>query len=133
MCGASATLVQLIIVFALSYTIIPAMDGMMVNGQPITKGTRAFNLVINNLIAFPFSNLVAYLLNALWVFTPGRHSKLKEFAMFTGISLFSLLIGLSITLLIEWYNWPTGLAQIGIVITSAMVNYVCRKFLIFLE
>ncbi len=131
-CGAAATIVHHGIVFLLSYTLIPAMEGMMVNGLPITDEIRTSHLIINNAIAFPFANITAYVLNAMWVFTGGRHSRWKEFWLFTAVAAISFAAGLfGGPLLIRWLGISTYFAQGGFLITSVLVNYVCRKLFIF--
>ena len=72
LCGVASTIILLAITMALSNTMIPAMDWSTIEGQPITDAQRQRNLIINNLIAFPFANQVSYLLNARLVFVPGR-------------------------------------------------------------
>lgn len=101
-------------------------------GLDLTKRERAINHLIANLCAFPFSNIVAYITNVLFVFEPGRHSKTREFAYFTGISFFSFIIGtMAGPFLIDRFGIPSWAAQGGLVVTSALVNFVCRKFFIF--
>ncbi|NNE92056.1 MAG: GtrA family protein [Verrucomicrobiales bacterium] len=132
-CGVLATVVQLGVAVAIGATEwFPAFEGLV--GRDIPDDIREYNLKICNLIAFPFSNLAAYYLNTLWVFTPGRHSKWKEFWLFTLISGISFGAGLfGGPELIGWFGIPSWAAQLGFVITSALVNFVCRKFLIFLK
>ena len=130
--GAISTVLLLAISMTLSFTVIPAMDGMVVDGAPITDALRERNLMINNVIAFPFANTVAYLLNVGLIFTPGRHSKWVEFWLFTGISFLSFFAGLvGGPKLIGWFGVSSLFAQFSLMITSALVTYVCRKFLIF--
>jgi len=131
-CGLASTFVLLVIVITLSLTLIPAMDWSVIDGQPITDALRQRNLIINNLIAFPFSNLTAYLLNIRLVFVPGRHSKLIEFASFTAISAVSFAAGLlGGPFLVSRFGLPSLLAQLMLMTTSALVNFLCRKFLVF--
>ncbi len=130
--GVISTLLLLAVVMTLSATAIPAMDWSLIDGEPITDAVRQRNLVVNNLIAFPISNLSAYLLNIWLVFTPGRHSKKVEFGFFTLVSGISFCAGLfGGPLLIKSFGIPTIAAQFSFVITSALVNFLCRKFLIF--
>ncbi len=93
---------------------------------------RTQNFLTANLLAFPISNAVAFFSNRLFVFTPGRHRPSVEFAIFTGISLVSFLIGV---LLSQWlipkFAIGKGVAEGSFVLTSAVVNFVCRKFLVF--
>jgi putative flippase GtrA len=130
LCGVIATVVQLTITIVLGSTVFPTFEGLV--GHDIPDHIREINLIYANLVAFPFANLAAYLLNALWVFTPGRHSKWKEFSLFTVISGISFGAGLfGGPELIGWFGVPSWFAQIGFIVTSALVNFVCRKFLVF--
>jgi putative flippase GtrA len=130
--GVLSTVVLFVIAIALSATLIPAMDWSRIDGEPISDALRQRNLVINNIIAFPFSNLTAYVLNVWLVFTPGRHARAKEFGIFTLVSALSFFAGLfGGPLLIARFGLPTLAAQISLIITSALVNFLCRKFIIF--
>ena len=131
-CGLGATVIHHGLFFILSYTVIPAGDGMMVNGQPITDEMRKMNGYLNNAIAFGPSLLFAYITNVLWVFTPGRHSKLVEFLLFAGIGTVAFAGGLfGGPWLIGQFGIPTWASQIGFLFTSFAVNFFCRKFFIF--
>lgn len=98
----------------------------------LSDSVRAKNTLIANLLAFPISNIFAYITNVLFVFESGRHSRWMEFVMFSSVSLFSFLVGLLCgPLLIQMFGIPSWLSQIGLVVTSALVNFACRKFFIF--
>lgn len=131
-CGVGATIVHHGIFFILSYTVIPAGDGMVVNGQPITAEMRYWNGIVNNSLAFVPSVLFAYLTNVLWVFTPGRHSRAVEFFLFFTIGMIAFAAGLfGGPMLIKWFGIPTWMSQITFLFTSFAVNFICRKFFIF--
>jgi putative flippase GtrA len=122
----------LLMFFILSYTVIPAGDGMMVNGQPITDELRKMNGYLNNTIAFLPSMLFAYFTNVLWVFTSGRHSKWMELVLFFAIGSVAFAGGLfGGPWLIGQFGIPTWTSQIGFLFTSFAVNFFCRKFFIF--
>mgnify|MGYP001164827521 FL=1 len=127
--GGISTVVQLAIFIWLSHTLFPAHDYL--SEQPVSGEVKEKNAIISNLIAFPFSNLCAYFLNILFVFTPGRHSKWFELTLFTGISLASFSAGLLGGPLLISAGLDPWAAQFGFMITSALVNFVCRKFLVF--
>ena len=132
MCGVAATILHQGIFFALSYTVIPAGDGMIVDGKPITDDMRYWNGIINNLIAIGPSCLLAYITNILWVFTPGRHSRFREMVLFFGIAALANFAGLlGGPMLIKWFGIPTWMSQGTFVFTSFLVNFLCRKFFIF--
>ena len=134
LCGVASTIILLAIAMTLSNTMIPAMDWSTIEGQPITDAQRQRNLIINNLIAFPFANQVCYLLNARLVFVPGRHSRTAEFSLFTSIAGFGFLLGLlGGPFLIRSFGLPSILAQFMLIGTSALVNFLCRKFLVFVR
>ncbi|MDG2322879.1 MAG: GtrA family protein [Akkermansiaceae bacterium] len=98
----------------------------------LSEGQRAKNLFVLHLFAFLPSNLTAYALNRWLVFTPGRHSNRKELSLFTLISFISFAIGELIPVwLVNSFNVPNNVAHLSFVISSAMVNFVCRKFLVF--
>lgn len=131
-CGGMATFVTLGTWLILSRWVNPALDGMIVDGQPISDQMRFRNSTINNAIAFVPGNLAAYLSNAVWVFHGGRHSRLREFVYFTAVSGISFGAGLiGGPLLIKWFGIATWLSQLSLIITSVLVNYVCRKFIVF--
>ena len=128
-CGVLAVVFHNALVIWLSYKPewFPAVETLVADND-----LRAKNQTINNLIAFPLGNVVAYATNAIWVFTGGRHSRVKEFAFFTFISLISFVAGLiGGPLLVKLFGVPFWVSQVGFVVTAAMVNYVCRKFFIF--
>ena len=88
--------------------------------------------VYANIAAFPISNTFAYVSNALWVFTGGRHHRIKEFLLFNLVSAISFSFGLVAgPQLIKWFGVSTHLAQASFVVTSATVNFFIRKFFIF--
>ena len=129
--GGVSTVVQLAIFTWLSHSYFPAHDYL--DGPSLADSVKEKNAIISNLIAFPFSNLCAYLLNIWFVFTPGRHSKWFEFSLFTGISLASFGAGLLGGPFLISAGLNPWIAQFGFMIPSALVNFVCRKFLVFLK
>lgn len=129
--GLVSTVVQLAIFTWLSHSYFPAHDYL--NGPPVSGEVKEKNAIISNLIAFPFSNLCAYFLNILFVFTPGRHSKWFELTLFTGISLASFSAGLLGGPLLISAGLDPWAAQLGFMITSALVNFACRKYIVFQE
>lgn len=132
MCGGLATIVYIGVSLLLSYTLFPAMDGMIVDGVPITDALRAKNLLINNCIAFTIANVVAYVTNILFVFHTGRHHPVLEFLYFTAVSFLSFGISqIAGPWLVSHYGISTKLAMLTNVIASALLNFVFRKFFVF--
>lgn len=130
--GVLATVMHQGIFFALAYTIFPAGDGMIVDGKPIDDQTRYWNSIINNTIAFFPVCVFVYFLNVKWVFTPGKHSWIVEFLLFAGVAAIGNAAGIiGGPKLIDWFGIPTWMSQLTFIFTSFVVNFVCRKFVIF--
>lgn len=101
-------------------------------GEGASDEVRSVALIWLHLAAFLPSNLAAYGLNRWLVFTPGRYGLGKELALFTLISFLSFAVGEILpVVLIRYVGVPNGVAHFSFVISSAMVNFVCRKFLVF--
>lgn len=125
-CGLGAFIIHQLIWFPLSKWVFPSF------GDSLTDTTRAINTTISNSIAVVFSTTVAYLTNIKWVFKAGRHNRFVEVASFFGIGVISFSGGLLAgPWLIKMYGISTGLAQLSMAVTSVLINFVCRKFLIF--
>jgi putative flippase GtrA len=131
-CGVAAAVAHNGIMALLSLTVFPAGKGMIVDGQVLDEAVRNRHLLLNNSIAWPFGTLVAYFMNIAFVFTPGRHSKLVELGLFTLVSAIGFFPGIFV---VNWLaghlHLPSTVAQLGFIITSVMVNFLCRKFIIF--
>ena len=126
-CGTLATGVQIGVFYLLATHVWPAaLD------RAVTDELRRDGAVYANVAAFPISNTFAYISNALWVFTGGRHRRFKEFLLFNLVSAISFGAGLVAgPQLIKWFGVSTHLAQASFVATSAAVNFFIRKFFIF--
>ncbi len=132
MCGVAATVIHQGLFFALAYSFLPAGDGMIVDGKPITNELRYWNGIINNTIAFLPALVFSYWLNARFVFTPGRHKPVMEFALFALVASIGNTAGLiGGPKLIDWFGVPTWVSQLTFIFTSFLVNFLCRKFVIF--
>lgn len=93
---------------------------------------RANRAVICNLLGFVVANFICWLLNRKYVFTPGRHNPLVEYALFMAGSGFAVLCGnLLIWILVRYYGFATTDSFIVNVIVSVLVNFVVRKFFVF--
>lgn len=126
-CGVVATLSHTLAAWWFSTHWFPAFHGAPTE-------VLKWNQIYANLWALPIGNLVAYATNSLWVFTSGRHSRLKEFTLFSLINLVSGLAGIFAgPFLRDAFNSDTGwlVAQLSLIITSTLVNFLCRKFLVF--
>ncbi|MGA0334011.1 MAG: GtrA family protein [Kiritimatiellia bacterium] len=85
-----------------------------------------------NTLAFLTSNVVAYLLNFKWVFEGGRHSRHLEIILFFAVSLFSFVLGTAIaSVMVGSYGINEYVAKCSDVVAAILINYLCRKFLVF--
>ncbi|MFT4639541.1 MAG: putative flippase GtrA [Verrucomicrobiales bacterium] len=124
--GLSATLLHVSIFSIFSLWINPAIDPELGNE------VRAHRSTINTTIAFLISNVYTYLINSRYVFVPGRHSRMVEFGLFLAVSALSFGLGVWINrFLIATHGVPTFPAQGAFIVTSALINYVCRRFIVF--
>ena len=161
-CGGGAVTVHVIVFFLLSWLIIPALNAEDVfvklfhlSCAPISDTIRARNAMINNGLAFLLSNLVAYLLNILWVFESGRRylpmdlalsklgliqrARLRAWAHRTvEVLLFYVVSGISIAIgtflmgvLINQWHFTTTVAFGAQCVIAALINFALRKFMIF--
>lgn len=138
-CGGVATTVHIVVFHLFAWKILPALQKndhlailFKLPTQDLDVATRSRNSMIDNGIAFLFSNLVAYVLNSLWVFEPGRHSRLVEMGLFYAASGTAILIG---TFMMGWlirrFGMRTTFAFIANLVTSLLINYAMRKYVIF--
>ena len=98
----------------------------------VDEETRARLAALDNLIAFCFSNGVAYLINIKWVFMPGRHRRSVEMLMFFAVSGTSIAVGSGIVWgMIRWFSATSTTAFAANIVASVMINYVMRKYVIF--
>jgi putative flippase GtrA len=124
-CGVVATASHTAAAWWFSQHWFPAFDGA-------PKDVLKWNQIYANLWALPIGNVVAYVTNAVWVFTGGRHGRWKEFALFSLINAISGVAGiLAGPFLRESLQTDWWIAQLMLIITSALVNFICRKFFVF--
>ena len=137
--GAIATVVHVCLFYFLALEVLPAL-----NQQDVLAGVlhlrvvaasdaiRARNSVIDNLIAFIFSNLTAYLINIFWVFESGRHHRVLEIAFFYLVSGVSTILGsMLMGFLIGRFGVMTTVAFGASAVVSLIINYALRKRFIF--
>ncbi len=93
---------------------------------------RVLNYVKCNVVAFLMANVVAYILNFRWVFESGRHSRHVEILLFFAVSFVAFVIGTALAgLMVGSFGMNEYLAKIGDIVSAILINYICRKFLIF--
>ncbi len=137
--GGIATLTDVFVFYLLAWRAIPALKEddiahriLRLKIKPVAEERRARNFVVNTAIAFFFSNLVAYILNYLWVFEPGRHTLYMEIVLFYTVSLVSVALGAAIGwAMIKFMKFSTTTSYIGRILAALLINFVCRKFIVF--
>ncbi|RUM47921.1 MAG: hypothetical protein DSY80_00430 [Desulfocapsa sp.] len=138
--GGIATVVHIIMFHLAAIYLFPALQ----TGDWIVKllhvsisselsdAVRAKNSMIDNAIAFMISNFVCYVMNVAWVFKAGRHHWIVEIVLFYAVSAISIVLG---TMLMGWlishYGLQTTIAFGANLVTAVLINYACRKYLVF--
>jgi putative flippase GtrA len=138
-CGGCALAVDMIVFFLMAWLVFPALTEkdlfvQLFNMQvePIPEQVRSVNFIIGNGIAFMASNMTAYILNINFVFKAGKHSKLKELGLFYLVSGISVGIGVAMgVLLIEGFGLSTTTSYVAKAVSTTLINYAARKFIIF--
>lgn len=124
-CGAGALILH-VTVFSL------CSKFLFSTAQTLPDQIRGNHSIINNIIAFAFSNTFVYWLNTLWVFTTGRHHRVKEFLIFTMVNAPGAIAGTAVmAYLTSQLGWSTPMAFMGFVLPNVLINFLCRKFFIF--
>lgn len=137
--GAAATTVHIVIFSLMAWLVLPALTSRELvvrlfdlQVPEIPDAVRAQRAAIDNVVAFLFSNLTAYLINILWVFKRGRHHWAVEILFFYAVSGVSLLIGTLLqTWLIQHYGLTTTVSFGANLVTALVINFAMRKFVIF--
>ena len=98
----------------------------------VSDAERATLAVYCNFVGFFVANVVCWLLNRRYVFTPGRHYWLVEYAFFLAGSGFAILCGsAAIWTLVRFHGMQTTYSCVINVAVSVAVNFVVRKFFVF--
>ncbi len=136
-CGGLSTVVMVSILAILNVKYPLYVSKTQHNPEVLAYHTNVFNT-----IAFIPATLVAYFTNRFLVFTPGRYHFLLEFFIFTLISIISYIGGyFGCEWIIEKIEssiqigtiqiTPSLMGSATFAVSSALINFVCRKFFIF--
>ena len=139
LCGGIATGIDMLVFFLLAWFVFPALatDDIFVklfhlSPEPITEAVRARNFVVDSFLCFLVANMIAYVLNVLFVFKSGKHKRHHELMLFYAVSVTSLILAtFSGWLLISVFGLGTTWSYVAKVIAALMINYAGRKFFIF--
>jgi putative flippase GtrA len=137
--GGVATATHITVFHLAAWKLFPALQPgdtfvrvLRLKTAPLDHAVRARHSMIDNGIAFVFSNLVAYALNILWVFERGRHGILVELGLFYLVSGVSIVIGTAVMgYLIRRFGMRTTYAFVANLVSALLINYAMRKFVIF--
>ncbi len=129
--GVFTTLVQLLFFTWFSHSLFPAHDYL--DGGALPDALKERNAILSNLLAFPLAMVFNYFVNVIFVFTPGRHSRWREFGLFALISSLTFGVGLLCGPALISRGLDPWIAQGGLVVSSALLNFICRKYLVFLK
>jgi len=125
MAGGFATAIHLVIFTVLNETVLPA-------GVGLEGAQRGWNFFWSFSIAFLLANIVAYLVNRRWVFQSGRHSRLVEISLFYALAITAFLLGTPLgAYLVAKYPINEYFVYLMLAVTSALVNFLGRKFVVF--
>ena len=139
MCGGIAFATDMVVFFLVAWLFFPALTEtdlfvriFNLQVESIPENIRTINFCIGNVIAFMVSNLTAYVLNVLFVFKAGKHSRWKELGLFYLVSGVSVGIGVTIgAVLIQTFGLSTSSSYIAKAVSTTLINYAARKFIIF--
>ena len=138
-CGGLALVTDALVFFLTAWLLFPALtqnDSLVrifhLSIVDVPEHIRTINFCINSGIAFLVSNFVAYVLNVIFVFQRGRHGWLMEIGLFYLVSALSVGIGVALgALLIHGFNLSTSFSYVAKVVTTTLINFAARKFIIF--
>jgi putative flippase GtrA len=137
--GGLATCTHILLFHVVAWKMLPALGPkdtfvrlFKFDIQEIGEEKRAKNSMYGNIIAFMFANMVAYILNILWVFEAGKYSIVIEILVFYGATGLSTFLGTVLMgVLIKRFGILTTYAFGSNIFTAVLFNYVVRKFFIF--
>lgn len=134
-----ATAIHIAVFFALGWFCFPCLTEsdivvrlLELELPPVDESCRSVYALVCSTCGFVVSNVTCWILNRLFVFTPGRHSKLVEFLLFFSASGLSLVVGSSLqTYLIAHFGVQTSLAFASNIFSSLAINFAARKLIVF--
>ena len=138
-CGGIAFFVDFSVFYYIAIKVLPALtpDDLVaqllgLDLEPISRHARLTHYWICIFSGFVASNIVAYILNVLFVFKGGKHKVHHEIALFFAVSTGAFVLS-SVTgdLLIRFLEVQTTVSKLTAIFFATLVNYTGRKFFIF--
>ena len=137
LCGGIAVFVDQIIYYSLGLHLIPIfkttdpiVEFLGISITPVDENYQSRNLWMVKIICWFLANLTVYLMNKIFVFTSGRHRKIKEIILFYIFSLPQFIFIAFIDILVR-YGWEVTYANYLMLLLAGFVNFLVRKFIIF--
>ena len=138
-CGGCAFATDIAVFYLLAIFVIPALTPDDVVARlfgleldPISEGMRLRNFWIGKTCSFMGANVVAYVLNVLFVFKGGRHKMLNEIGLFFVVSFAAFLCSTwTGDILIRFFGAQTTVSNLTAIVFATLFNYTGRKFFIF--
>jgi putative flippase GtrA len=139
LCGGLATVVDIAIFYGLALFVFPALGETDVMIRVLGDFARIAdsaaqmerNFVVNSIMAFVGSNVIAYVLNVWLVFHSDKDSRHKELVLFFAVSGVSIVIGISLGWLLVRLTGVASWGYLMKVISSLLINYAGRKIFVF--
>lgn len=137
--GGLATVVHIVVFSAAAWWIFPCVTEndfvvklFSLEAPVVAEAERARLSVQSNACAWICSNTFCYVLNRIFVFTPGRLHIFVEFLAFSAVGLFSMVVGsAAMAWLVSAFSVQTSVAFVANLVASLAFNYALRKFCIF--
>jgi len=138
-CGGLAFATDITVFYLLAVSAFPSLTQndvfvqlLHLDVEPITESLRLRNFWIGKSLSFTMANLVAYVLNVLFVFKGGKYRMHHEVLLFFAISFSAFLLGTwAGDALIRFFGIQTTVSNLTAVVSAALINYAGRKFVIF--
>lgn len=141
-CGGITFVVDVLAFYIMAWLVLPSlrMDdpfGAVIGWfgwsiKTVSEEVLLRNFVVNKVVAFLASNTMAYLTNALFVFTGGRHQRLKEVGLFYLLSTVSFAVFTWLSrVLIGRFGWEVSSSYFFVFALAMVANFTMRKRFVF--
>jgi putative flippase GtrA len=141
-CGGITFVVDVVVFYGMAWLVLPSLRiddpfGVVIGwfGWGIIEVSEPVllrNFVVNKVAAFLTSNTVAYMTNALFVFSGGRHRRFKEVGLFYLLSTLSFVVFTWLSrVLIGRFGWDVSLSYFFVFALAMVANFTMRKRLVF--
>lgn len=138
-CGGCAFATDIAVFYLLAIFVFPALTPddvvarlLQLEVEPISEALRLRNFWIGKTCSFLGANIVAYVLNVLFVFKGGKHKVHHEIALFFVVSFLAFICSTwTGDALIRFFGAQTTVSNITAIFFATLFNYTGRKFFIF--